>query len=108
MPTTDGRLRRVTEPTVERKSLLDQLGIRLPDRLNSNRECNVDSASAWLIPHELSLFQPLVTNFSQGQPAHNTRLRYLSTSNPGPPGGQRSAGVLKNDPLFRAAALYRA
>jgi hypothetical protein len=41
MPTTDGPLRRVTEPTAERKSLLDPLGISLPGRLNSNRECNV-------------------------------------------------------------------
>src|SRR5215472_18191984 len=101
MPTTDGRLRSVTEPTAERKSPLDQLGIRLPDRLNSNRECNVDSAS-------YRFLSPLATNFSQGQPAHKTRLRYLSTSNQDHPGGQRSAGVLKNDPLFRAAALYRA
>jgi transposase len=49
LPTTDGReiwLRRVTEPTSEQKSLLHQLGITLPDRLNFNRECSVDSATA--------------------------------------------------------------
>jgi hypothetical protein len=49
LPTTDGReirLRRVTEPTVEQKSLLHQLGISLPDHLNFNRECSVDSATA--------------------------------------------------------------
>jgi hypothetical protein len=49
LPTTDGReirLRRITEPTAERKSLLQRLGISLPDRLGFNRECSVDSAIA--------------------------------------------------------------
>jgi transposase len=49
LPTTDGReirLRRVTEPTAEQKSLLQQLGLTLPDRLEHNRECSVDSAIA--------------------------------------------------------------
>ena len=49
LPTTDGReirLRRITEPTAEHKSLLQQLGLTLPDRLERNRECSVDSASA--------------------------------------------------------------
>jgi transposase len=49
LPTTDGReirLRRVTEPTAEQKSCLHQLGISLPDHLNLNRECSVDSATA--------------------------------------------------------------
>src|SRR5437667_2101305 len=49
MPTTDGReirLRRVTEPTAEQKSLLDLLGSSLPDRLSFNRQCSVDSAIA--------------------------------------------------------------
>jgi transposase len=49
LPTTDGheiRLRRITEPTVEQKSLLHQLGINLPDRLQFNRKCSVDSAIA--------------------------------------------------------------
>ena len=38
LPTTDGReirLRRVTEPTTERKSLLQQLRLSIPDRLES-------------------------------------------------------------------------
>jgi transposase len=49
LPTTDGReirLRRITEPTAAQKSLLQQLGISLPNRLDFNRECSVDSAIA--------------------------------------------------------------
>src|SRR5712691_6077641 len=49
LPGTDGheiRLRRITEPTVEQKSLLQQLGISLPDHLQFNRKCSVDSATA--------------------------------------------------------------
>jgi hypothetical protein len=49
LPTTDGdeiRLRRVTEPTAEQKSLLQQLRLSLPDRLENNRECSVDSIPA--------------------------------------------------------------
>jgi len=49
LPTTDGRqirLRRITEPTAEQKSLLRQLGISLPSHLQFNRECSVDSAIA--------------------------------------------------------------
>ena len=49
LPTTDGReirLRRITEPTAEQKSLLRQLGITLPERFQFNRECSVDSATA--------------------------------------------------------------
>jgi len=49
LPTIDGReirLRRVTEPTTEQKSLLDLLGISFPDRLSFNRQCSVDSATA--------------------------------------------------------------
>jgi transposase len=49
LPTTDGReirLRRITEPTAEQKSLLQQLGISLPEHLQFNRECSVDSAIA--------------------------------------------------------------
>jgi transposase len=49
LPTTDGReirLRRVTEPTAEQKSLLVLLGVSIPDRLSFNRECSVDSATA--------------------------------------------------------------
>ena len=49
LPTTDGReirLRRITEPTSEQKSLLRQLGITLPEHFQFNRECSVDSAIA--------------------------------------------------------------
>jgi transposase len=49
LPTTEGheiRLRRITEPTAEQKSLLQQLGISLPERLQFNRKCSVDSAIA--------------------------------------------------------------
>ena len=49
LPTTDGRelrIRRITEPTAEQKSLLHQLGLTLPDRLESPRKCSVDSATA--------------------------------------------------------------
>ncbi len=49
LPTTDGReirLRRITEPTAEQKSLLRQLGISLPDHFEFNRKCSADSAIA--------------------------------------------------------------
>jgi transposase len=49
LPTTDGReirLRRITEPTAEQKSLLQQLGLSLPERFELNRKCSVDSAIA--------------------------------------------------------------
>jgi transposase len=49
LPTTDGReirLRRITEPTADQKSLLRQLGISLPEHLQFNRECSADSAIA--------------------------------------------------------------
>ena len=49
LPTTDGReirLRRITEPTAEQKSLLQQLGLSLPERFELNRKCSVDSATA--------------------------------------------------------------
>lgn len=49
LPTIDGReirLRRVTEPTTEQKSLLRQLGIALPERFEFNPKCSVDSAIA--------------------------------------------------------------
>ena len=49
LPTTDGReirLRRITEPTAEQKSLLRQLGISLPEHLRFQRECSADSAVA--------------------------------------------------------------
>ena len=41
LPTTDGReirLRRITEPTAEQRSLLQQLNLSLPDRLDFNRK----------------------------------------------------------------------
>jgi len=49
LPTTDGReirLRRITEPTNEQKSLLYQLGLDLPERFQLNRKCSVDPAVA--------------------------------------------------------------
>ena len=49
LPTTDGReirLRRITEPTGEQRSLLQQLGLSLPERFELNRKCSVDSAIA--------------------------------------------------------------
>jgi transposase len=49
LPTTDGRqirLRRITEPTSEQKSLLQQLGLSLPERFELNRKCSADSAIA--------------------------------------------------------------
>lgn len=49
LPTTDGReirLRRITEPTPEQKSLLRQLGIILPEHFQFNRQCSADSAIA--------------------------------------------------------------
>ena len=67
LPTTDGReirLRRITEPTVEQKSLLQQLRLTLPDRLECNRQCSVDSAIAWTDSEALNRFPtPSVTNF---------------------------------------------
>jgi transposase len=49
LPTTDGReirLRRITEPTSEQKSLLRQLGISLPEHLRFQRKCSANSAVA--------------------------------------------------------------
>ena len=49
LPTTDGReirLRRITEPDPEQKSLLHQLGLTLPERFQSHRKCSADSAVA--------------------------------------------------------------
>jgi transposase len=49
LPTTDGReirLRRITEPTAEQKSLLQQLGLCLPVHFELNRKCSADSATA--------------------------------------------------------------
>jgi hypothetical protein len=49
LPTTEGReirLRRITEPDAEQKSLLHQLRLSLPERLRAPRECSADSAIA--------------------------------------------------------------
>jgi Transposase DDE domain len=49
LPTTDGheiRLRRITEPTAEQQSLLDELGISLPKRLGFDMKCSADFANA--------------------------------------------------------------
>jgi hypothetical protein len=49
LPTTDGReirLRRITEPTAEQKSLLHRLGLCLPERLKSLSKCSADFAIA--------------------------------------------------------------
>ena len=49
LPTTDGReirLRRITEPTAEQKSLLNQLSLSLPERLDTHPKCSVDSVIA--------------------------------------------------------------
>lgn len=49
LPTTDGReirLRRITEPTAEQKSLLQQLGMSLPEHFELNRKCSADLAIA--------------------------------------------------------------
>src|SRR5450631_2993522 len=49
LPTTDGReirLRRITEPTTEQKSLLHQLRLSLPERLKSLSKCSADFATA--------------------------------------------------------------
>jgi len=47
LPTTDGReirLRRVSTPDPKQQQLLDQLGITVPQNLELNFECSVDSA----------------------------------------------------------------
>jgi len=49
LPTTDGReirLRRVTTPSPEQNEVLRTLGIALPERLDLNFECSVNSATA--------------------------------------------------------------
>jgi transposase len=48
LPTTDGReirLRRVTTPSLEQKSLLGALGMTLPERLDFDLECSGNSAT---------------------------------------------------------------
>lgn len=67
LPTTDGReirLRRITEPTTEQKSLLHQLKLSLPDRLECKSKCSVDPANARSDSEGLSLSSASsVTNF---------------------------------------------
>src|SRR5437667_9866933 len=49
LPTPEGReirLRRITEPTAEQKSLLHQLGLSLPERLKSLSKCSADFGTA--------------------------------------------------------------
>jgi transposase len=49
LPTTDGReilLRRVAQRTSEQESLLDQLGLSVPERLKSYSKCSADFAVA--------------------------------------------------------------
>ena len=49
LPTTDGReirLRRITEPSAEQKSLLQQLGLTLPERFELNQKCSADFLTA--------------------------------------------------------------
>lgn len=49
LPTTDGReirLRRITEPTADQKSLLHQLAISLLERLKCLSKCSADSVPA--------------------------------------------------------------
>ena len=49
LPTTDGqaiRLRRITEPDAEQKSLLQQLGLSLPNGFRTDREYSADWAIA--------------------------------------------------------------
>jgi transposase len=49
LPTTDGReirLRRITTPSTEQRTALALLDITLPERLDLNFECSVNSASA--------------------------------------------------------------
>ncbi len=66
LPTADGREtrpRRIAEPTAEQKSLLQQLGLSLPDRLEFNRECSADSAIARTDSELVSrFFAPTVAN----------------------------------------------
>ena len=62
LPTTDGReirLRRITEPTAEQKSLLQQLGITLPDPSNSIANVVQTRRSPELILNDLADFSPL-------------------------------------------------
>jgi ABC-type siderophore export system fused ATPase/permease subunit len=48
LPTTDGReirLRRITTPSPEQRAALGLLGLTLPEHLNLNFECSVNSSA---------------------------------------------------------------
>lgn len=58
--TTDGRqirLRRITEPTNEQKSLLHHLGLSLPEQFEFHAKCSVDSGLPELILNDLAVFR---------------------------------------------------
>ena len=62
LPTTEGReirLRRITTPSAEQKSLLDQLGLELPKRLSYDTECSADFSQATTHSKELSRTVPV-------------------------------------------------
>jgi transposase len=62
LATTNGReirLRRVTTPSPEQKEVLRILGIALPERLDLNLECSVNSATARLILNRLADVYPI-------------------------------------------------
>ena len=66
LPTVEGReirLRRITTPSAEQQTLLDQLGLELPKRLSFDMECSADFAPAKAHSKELSRTAPAaVTN----------------------------------------------
>jgi hypothetical protein len=62
LPTADGReirLRRVTTPSPEQNAVLGLLGITLPERLDLDFECSVNSATRRLILSGLRLVHPI-------------------------------------------------
>ena len=76
LPTTEGReirLRRITTPSAEQQTLLDQLGLSLPKRLRFDTECSADFAQPNAHSKELSRTAPAaVTNL--GQPRSGDRM----------------------------------
>ncbi len=66
LPTTESReirLRRITTPSAEQQTLLDQLGLSLPKRLSFDTECSADFAQPKAHSKELSRTAPTaVTN----------------------------------------------
>ena len=62
LPTVEGReirLRRITTPSAEQQSLLDQLGLKLPKRLSYDTECSADFSQATTHSKELSRTVPV-------------------------------------------------